>query len=61
MKILAVEFSSERRSVAVLQDGALLGHAAETGGRQTLGLAEQALKQAGWQIESALKTPPSET
>jgi tRNA threonylcarbamoyladenosine biosynthesis protein TsaB len=51
MKIVAVEFSSERRSVALLQDGNPLGHAAEIGGRQTLGLVEQALKQAGWERE----------
>jgi tRNA threonylcarbamoyladenosine biosynthesis protein TsaB len=51
MKILAVEFSSERRSAALLEGGALLGHAAETGGRRVIGLVEQALQQAGWERE----------
>jgi tRNA threonylcarbamoyladenosine biosynthesis protein TsaB len=51
MKILAVEFSSERRSAALLQDGALLGHAAETGGRRVIGLVEQALQEAGCERE----------
>jgi tRNA threonylcarbamoyladenosine biosynthesis protein TsaB len=51
MKILAVEFSSEHRSAAVLQDGDLLGHAGETGGRRVIGLVEQALQQAGCERE----------
>jgi tRNA threonylcarbamoyladenosine biosynthesis protein TsaB len=51
MKILAIEFSSESRSAAVLQDGRLLGHAAETGGRRAIGLVEQALQQAGCERE----------
>jgi tRNA threonylcarbamoyladenosine biosynthesis protein TsaB len=51
MKILAVEFSSNVRSVAILQCGgaaapALLGRAAETGGRRALGLVEEALAVA---------------
>lgn len=48
MKILAVEFSSERRSVAIVVDGVVLGQAAEIGGRVTraLTLTEQALAEA---------------
>jgi tRNA threonylcarbamoyl adenosine modification protein YeaZ len=51
MKILAVEFSSEQRSVAVVQAGGdaapvLLGRAVESGGRRALGLVEEALVQA---------------
>ncbi|HEX3718188.1 MAG TPA: tRNA (adenosine(37)-N6)-threonylcarbamoyltransferase complex dimerization subunit type 1 TsaB [Verrucomicrobiae bacterium] len=50
MKILALEFSSNVRSVAILQCGgaapALLGRAAETGGRRALGLVEEALAAA---------------
>jgi tRNA threonylcarbamoyladenosine biosynthesis protein TsaB len=51
MKILAVEFSSEQRSVAVVQTGGeasavLLGRAVESGGRRSLGLVEEALRQA---------------
>jgi tRNA threonylcarbamoyl adenosine modification protein YeaZ len=53
MKILALEFSSPQRSVAVTQErtdaGALaLGEAIETGARSTnaLGLVEEALRQA---------------
>jgi tRNA threonylcarbamoyl adenosine modification protein YeaZ len=53
MKILALEFSSPRRSVAVVQErtdtGPLaLGEAIETGARSTntLGLVEEALRQA---------------
>ncbi len=53
MKILAVEFSSERRSVAVADDTTVLGVAAETGGRESHGLAlvEAALAQACWERE----------
>ncbi len=49
MKILAVEFSSEQRSVAVWADGAVRGSAVETATRAThaIGLIEQALAQAG--------------
>jgi len=51
MKILAVEFSSEQRSVAVVQasgDAApvVLGRAMESGGHRALGLVEEALLQA---------------
>jgi tRNA threonylcarbamoyl adenosine modification protein YeaZ len=51
MKILAVEFSSEQRSVAVVQAGGdagpvLLGRAAESGLHRALGLVEEALRQA---------------
>ena len=48
MKILAVEFSSERRSVAVLAEGRVLGCAAETGGRtaRAFSLIESALREA---------------
>src|ERR1035441_8842194 len=53
MKILALEFSSPQRSVAVVHGGAeggplCLGEAIETGGRITnpLGLVEHALRQA---------------
>lgn len=53
MKILALEFSSPQRSVAVLQDGTnagplALGEAIEAGGRSTntLGLVVEALQQA---------------
>jgi tRNA threonylcarbamoyl adenosine modification protein YeaZ len=53
MKILALEFSSPQRSVAVVQErtdaGPLaLGEAIETGGRSTntLGMVEEALRQA---------------
>ena len=53
MKILALEFSSPQRSVAVVHGGTAagrlcLGEAIETGGRATnaLGLVEDALRQA---------------
>jgi tRNA threonylcarbamoyl adenosine modification protein YeaZ len=48
MKILAIEFSSERRSVAVCADGEVRGRAEETGGRtaRAFGLVERALKEA---------------
>jgi len=51
MKILAVEFSSEQRSVAVVQVGddaatVLLGGVVESGGHRALGLVEEALRQA---------------
>jgi tRNA threonylcarbamoyladenosine biosynthesis protein TsaB len=51
MKILAVEFSSEYRSVALLDNETVLGQAAETGGRATIGLVEKALQQAGCERE----------
>jgi tRNA threonylcarbamoyladenosine biosynthesis protein TsaB len=46
MKILAVEFSSERRSVAVVEDGRLLGEADEMGGRAAIDLVIKALTEA---------------
>jgi tRNA threonylcarbamoyl adenosine modification protein YeaZ len=48
MKILALEFSSERRSVAVVADGVVRGSAEESGGRSTraFGLIERALGEA---------------
>jgi tRNA threonylcarbamoyladenosine biosynthesis protein TsaB len=52
MKILAVEFSSERRSAALLDEGKLRGHATETGGRRVIGLVEDALRQAGCEREA---------
>jgi tRNA threonylcarbamoyladenosine biosynthesis protein TsaB len=53
MKILAVEFSSEQRSVAIWADGAVRGSAGETATRAThaIGLIEQALAQAGLKRE----------
>ena len=39
MPILALEFSSERRSVALARDGVLLAEAGETGGRDTQAFA----------------------
>jgi tRNA threonylcarbamoyladenosine biosynthesis protein TsaB len=48
MTILALEFASDRRSVAVVVDGAPRGAAAEMAGRNTraLALIEQALREA---------------
>jgi tRNA threonylcarbamoyladenosine biosynthesis protein TsaB len=51
MKILAVEFSSDVRSAAVVQEGGgsspvLLARAVETGLHRALGLVEEALRQA---------------
>ena len=51
MTILAIEFSSEARSAALLSDGRVAGHAAETGGRRAIGLVEKALQQAGAERE----------
>jgi tRNA threonylcarbamoyladenosine biosynthesis protein TsaB len=51
MKILAVEFSSEVRSVALLQGGDMLGQAAESGGRRVIGLVEEVLQKAGCERE----------
>lgn len=53
MKILAVEFSTEQRSVAIWADGAVRGGAVETSTRAThaIGLIEQALAQAGLKRE----------
>ncbi len=46
MKILAVEFSSEQRSIAVLDGEKLFGLAVETGGRAVISLVERALQEA---------------
>src|SRR5581483_1852390 len=53
MKILAIEFSSEQRSVAVLVDGRVLGVATESSTRATpaIGLAGRALTEAGLERE----------
>jgi tRNA threonylcarbamoyladenosine biosynthesis protein TsaB len=51
MKILAVEFSSEIRSVALLEGGAVLGQSAESGGRRVIGLMEEALQRANCERE----------
>ena len=49
MRILALEFSSDRRSVAVALAGAIRGRAAEAGGREShpFRLIEIALREAG--------------
>lgn len=48
MKILALEFSSEQRSVALVEDGRVLGEARESAGKHThaFALIEAALAQA---------------
>ena len=53
MKILALEFSSEQRSVAIVENGTVLGEARETAGKHTqaFALIEQALAQAGLERE----------
>jgi tRNA threonylcarbamoyl adenosine modification protein YeaZ len=53
MKMLAIEFSSAQRSVAVLVDGAVKGEASETGGRgsHALKMIGDALAQAGVERE----------
>src|SRR5436190_13040757 len=53
MKILALEFSSEERSVAVVGNGTVLGEARETAGKDTqaFGLIEAALAEAGVERE----------
>jgi len=53
MKILAVEFSSERRSIAICADGQLRGRAEETGGRsaRAFSLIERALAEARMERE----------
>jgi tRNA threonylcarbamoyladenosine biosynthesis protein TsaB len=51
MKILAVEFSSENRSVALLEDNVVLAVASEHGGRRVIGLVEQALQNAACERE----------
>jgi tRNA threonylcarbamoyladenosine biosynthesis protein TsaB len=54
MKILALEFSSEQRSVAVQVDGVICSTASELGGRTTrvLGLVERVLQEAGLEREA---------
>lgn len=52
MKILAIEFSSIHRSVAVVDStGALLGEAQEINGRNIISLFEQALRSASLERE----------
>jgi tRNA threonylcarbamoyl adenosine modification protein YeaZ len=53
MKILALEFSSEQRSVAVVENDTVLGEADETAGKHTqaFALIEQALAKAGFERE----------
>ena len=54
MKILSLEFSSDRRSVALISDGELLGSAFDIGGRQTraAGLAQSVMDQSACSAES---------
>jgi tRNA threonylcarbamoyl adenosine modification protein YeaZ len=54
MRTLAVDFSSERRSVAVLNGMQVTGQAAELGGRAThpFALIETALREANWEREA---------
>ncbi|MBC8003013.1 MAG: tRNA (adenosine(37)-N6)-threonylcarbamoyltransferase complex dimerization subunit type 1 TsaB [Opitutaceae bacterium] len=49
MKILSLEFSSDRRSVALIDDGKVLGSAFESGGRLTraAGLVQTVIGQSG--------------
>src|SRR5438045_667511 len=53
MKILALEFSSDRRSVAVLDGGRVRARAEQSGARTggVLGLVESALREAGLERE----------
>ena len=53
MKILALEFSSDRRSVAVLDGGRVRARAEQSGARTggVLGLVESTLRQAGLERE----------
>jgi tRNA threonylcarbamoyl adenosine modification protein YeaZ len=51
MKILAVEFSSENRSVALVEGSVVLARAAEPGGRRVIGLVEEVLRGAGCERE----------
>jgi tRNA threonylcarbamoyladenosine biosynthesis protein TsaB len=53
MKILALEFSSDQRSVAIVDDGQVLGRGRETATRagRPLGLVESALREAGLERE----------
>jgi len=52
MKILAVEFSSEVRSIALLDGETVLAQSAESGGRRTIGLVEEVLQKAGCEREA---------
>src|SRR5207249_11930332 len=54
MKILALEFSSAQRSVALVVDGQVRGRAQETGTRESraLSLIESALSAAGLERET---------
>lgn len=54
MKILSLEFSSNRRSVALISDGEVLGSAFEIGGRQTraAGLAQSVIDQSACSAEA---------
>lgn len=54
MKILALEFASVRRSVAVVEDGQVRGRAEESSGRAThaFALIERALAEAEWEREA---------
>lgn len=54
MKLLALEFSSETRSVALVESGRMVGRAEESGGRSTraFALIDAALHDAGWQREA---------
>lgn len=54
MKILAVEFSSDQRSVAILNGSEVLGRAEETGGRtaRAFSLIERALSEATLEREA---------
>lgn len=53
MTILAIEFSSEQRSVAVIDDGEVRGQAVETGGRtaRAFALIEHAMAEANLERE----------
>jgi tRNA threonylcarbamoyl adenosine modification protein YeaZ len=53
MKILALEFSTDRRSVAVVEDDRIRARAQESGtrARSALGLVESALREAGLERE----------
>lgn len=52
MKILAVEFSSEERSVALVEDLAILARASEHGGRRAIGLIDEVLRAAHLEREA---------
>jgi tRNA threonylcarbamoyl adenosine modification protein YeaZ len=54
MKILALEFSSERRSAALWDGAGEVAEVAENGGRrlQAFALIDEALRRAGWEREA---------